>query len=341
LSIANGVHDQAPTRIAGLWGLAARLKTGINRLTRARVDRALVDQLQRFDLLGAEALQLARIEAAGAGVGDNAVLHSVERIALRDGRLADAREILAREHCTRLLQRRVRRPELAHVQVREAKHGRAGDDTVVVVGVALRRHETLAAARRAAVEIRVLRRSPVVCFDDGLRFERHLVNRTIAVVDDALAVEQPRGIRRDVARVRRRRGVAVTHGLGHRRIADDAGEAAAADGLEPAIPSGAFGQPHLEVDRWRNGTRDAAERRDVERLLHTGRPELTRRHALGYGDLGIGQRDLREIRARGRRVGRRADAKRNGRGKRRQCEQRALHVLDPPGGRRTRTPANS
>src|SRR5262249_9756668 len=142
------VHDERPARIVRLRELAAGLEPRIQLLARARVFRAGVDLLRGFDLrrretlarAAARALQGARIETAGARVAQNSVLHAVARVALRDRRVAQQHEIGRGEHGAGRLQRGVRGPELTHVQVREAIHGRARYDAVVIIGIALRFH---------------------------------------------------------------------------------------------------------------------------------------------------------------------------------------------------------
>src|SRR6185369_17910927 len=84
------VHDHAPARITGLRTFAATLEARIDLLARARISRALVDLLERLHLTRIQALiglrgrarERARLEAAGARVGENAVGHAVGGVAL-------------------------------------------------------------------------------------------------------------------------------------------------------------------------------------------------------------------------------------------------------------------
>src|SRR6266542_2136837 len=58
----------------------------------------------------------------------------------------------------------------------------AGDDAVVIIGIALRLHQRLPPAVRATGEIRALRPVAIERLDDQLGFFGHFVNRAIAVI---------------------------------------------------------------------------------------------------------------------------------------------------------------
>ncbi len=135
-----------------------------------------------------------------------------------------------------------------HVPVRE----RARDDAVVVAGIALRGHDALPAARRAALVVRVVERLGVEHVDEPLRLHGHVVQRAIREVDDLLGVPErehaARAVGRRMPRVRRGRRIAAPQRGLHVAVAlDRAGPAAVADGEELAVPV-LRRQPQLDVD---------------------------------------------------------------------------------------------
>src|SRR5438128_8844187 len=72
--------------------------------------------------------------------------------------------------------------------------GRAGDDAVVIVRVALGFHQSLASAVRAGVEIGALWRGAIERPDDGLGVYRCFVDGAMPEIDDLLRmVEGPFG----------------------------------------------------------------------------------------------------------------------------------------------------
>src|SRR4029434_10017849 len=89
-----------------------------------------------------------------------------------------------------ILQRRLGVPNRADEQVRPIDRGCARDDAVVVVWIALRLSQSLAAAGGAASKVRLARRRAVERLDDLFAFHGHLVNRSVAEVDDELRVAE-------------------------------------------------------------------------------------------------------------------------------------------------------
>ena len=129
---------------------------------------------------------------------------------------------------------------------------RAGDDAVVVVGIALRLHQGHAAAGRAALEIRVLRAAIVERLHELLALQRHLVGGAVAEVDHLLRVaDGPRAALILVSGVGAGGRVAEAQRLRHlvRQPLNRSGEPAVADPHELAVPLPGRRQPHLHVDQ--------------------------------------------------------------------------------------------
>ena len=140
----------------------------------------------------------------------------------------------------------------------EIGRGRAGDDAVEVVGIALRFHQRLAAAVRAAVEVRARGRGAVVAADDRLRDLGDAVDRDVAEVQLALEiVERPAGTgdAGDVTGVGAGGGVT---GVDRRQrlVVDVADKAAAAAHHELAVP--VVGQEQPEANLLADAAFDAA-----------------------------------------------------------------------------------
>src|ERR1039458_747949 len=114
-------------------------------------------------------------------------------------------------------------------QVRPIVGGRARDDAIVILGVALGFHQRLAAAVGAGAEVRALGVLAVEGVQDGLGFHGRFVNGAMAEVGNLLGViERPSGIRPAcmVTGVCGGGGVVVRDGVAHLVVADGAGEAA-------------------------------------------------------------------------------------------------------------------
>src|SRR5205823_2761772 len=176
--------------VLGLIELGGDRRSGVELLAGVQIRRPLVDALERLDLrwreatpvVRARALDAARIEVAPARIVDLAVDESVDVIALRDDRLEDRPQLRRRDgvRARRVEEVALPSPDVPRAQIDDAVDRRAGDDAVVVVGVALRLHEGLAAARGAGVEVRLRGGVTVEGPDDGFRADRGLVDRAVA-----------------------------------------------------------------------------------------------------------------------------------------------------------------
>ena len=103
------------------------------------------------------ALHDLRIELAAGRILEHAVLHAIEQVALRHDRIVQHRVLGRRQEARIVLVRRVPDPELPGRLLRRVDRRRAGDDAVEIVGESLCGGQGLAAAGRAAVEVRELR----------------------------------------------------------------------------------------------------------------------------------------------------------------------------------------
>ena len=126
-----------------------------------------VDRLERGDLRRREArvgvavlaLDGRGLEPAAPRVGEDAVLHAVERVARRVHGGGDRGDLLRRDEARRIERERARVEDGRREQRRPVVGRGAGEDAVVVAGIALRLHQRLAAAVGAAVEVRLLSRA--------------------------------------------------------------------------------------------------------------------------------------------------------------------------------------
>ena len=245
-----------------------------------------------------------RLKGAATRIIDHAVHDAVERVARRHGRVIDERERRARKRYP-TAERHLPVPHVldAVVDLREVG-GASHIDAVVILGIALRFHQSFFATGRAAVEVGVLRRLAVERLDDGLALHRHLVNAARTVVDDLLQVLHPRGRIPLVAGVGAADGVALDELGPHVGVLDVAGEAVVAVALELAVPA-LERHPQLELDLRRDRALHAAERRQLRRgdIRRAGRRdaagegERARGHLHGRGDERVGQAQLHEVRA--------------------------------------------
>ena len=165
-----------------------------------RIAAAGVQLLQRGYLrrrqatvrLGALAKKHAGIEVAARRVFDHAILHAIERVASSQRGGLNGGQLLRRNVAVLVAQQRQLVPGRVRQQVRPIVGGRAGDDAVVIVGVALRFHQGLAAAVGAGAEIGPFGIVAVEGVQDGLGFHGGLVNGAIAEVGDLFGmVERP------------------------------------------------------------------------------------------------------------------------------------------------------
>ena len=206
---------------------------------------------------------------AARRVFDDAILHAIERVAGGQRGGLNGRQFLRRNVAVLIAEQRQIVPSGVGQQVGPIVGGRAGDDAVVILGVALGFHERLAAAVGAGAEVGALRALAVEGVQDGLGFHGRFVDGAIAEVGDLLGViERPGGIGAAgmVAGIGGGGGVVVGHGVRQLVVADGARETAVADALELAVPVGG-GHPDFELDigigRWLDGSGHAAEGRQV------------------------------------------------------------------------------
>src|SRR5207244_12838609 len=66
-----------------------------------------------------------------------------------------------------------------------------GDDSIVVIRVALGLHQTLAATGRAADKIGIARGLAIECLCECLTHHGHFVNAEISIIPDRLPVQRP------------------------------------------------------------------------------------------------------------------------------------------------------
>ena len=219
-----------------------------------------------------------------------------------------------RQEARIVLVRGVPDPDLSGRLLRGVDRRRAGDDAVEIVGESLCRGQGLAAAGRAAVEVREPGPVAVERRDDRLALRGRLVNRAVGEVGQPFGmIHHERAAATFVSGIGRRGGVAVAQIGGQPRRSDRAREAAVAGQDKLAVPAGRrHPQLHLDVrvaarlDR----RRDAAERRQVGELIApslpraatAGRPGATRRNRrhVGAGGDQLHGRD-RRVRKRQRR----------------------------------------
>ena len=136
---------------------------------------------------------------------------------------------------------------LRHVHADVLVGRRTCNDAVKVFGVALRRHQALATTRRAALEVRVLRRLAVSLGDNHLGFFGQFMDGAVGEVDQFFRLAQCEhavgSISCSVACVSARRCIATAQRHLHVAIAlDGTGPAAIADGKKAAVPVSG-GQP--------------------------------------------------------------------------------------------------
>ena len=191
--------DRRPARVqvSSLpGGMPGKISCFVRGFTAGRVDLPGGFDLRRRQArlaLGARAQQRARIEAAGRGFSIRPSVAPSRASHAASARLVEQRQLGGRQVRRRILERRSGRQQRSRHQVRPEVGGRAGDDAVVVVRKALRLHQALPSAGRAADEIRQARPVAVEGRDDRLGLDGHLVDRAIAEVDHELGMaERPR-----------------------------------------------------------------------------------------------------------------------------------------------------
>src|SRR5690606_10079945 len=230
-----------------------------------RIARPFVNRTQRGDLgrseatvgLRAGALDRRGVPAALAGIVDQAVLKPVLPVARRHGRGLRELQIGRRETAVVAGERLVAE-DRAGLRL-ERIDGGAGADRIVIFREALRFHQRHAATGGAALEVGAAVRLAVVCRDELLAGDGHLVNRAVAEIPRRFRIGRPARVP-DVAgcvpTVGLQRGVTLAQTFGRRLQGDVALPASAAEAEHLAVP--ARGQPIDDADV---GAADRRERR--------------------------------------------------------------------------------
>ena len=282
---------------------AAARPAGENLLAGLRVLDAVVGLLRRLDLRGGQAArlvavlaqQLRRIEMATARIVDDAVLEAVDAVARFDRRPGQQRQLgLRNDRLAVLVVRRDPRVQEGERLPDAVVRRIAGDDAVVVVGIALRFGQRLLAAGGAADEIRLVGEAAAGVADDQLGRLGHHVHRAVAVVDQLFGMALAElHVVAGVPGVGAGGRVAAAQRGRHRGVRDRSLIAAVAHALELAVPRLDRRNPDLELDfgvaaRPRRRL-DAAERGQghrcgralrltVDERLRAGRRKRPRRH---------------------------------------------------------------
>jgi hypothetical protein len=206
-----------------------------------------------------------RIDVAGAGVSNDAILDAVGGVAGVEGGLMEDGELVLREGARGREVSGLFDPDSASEETFPVVGGGSGDDAVEVGGITLSLHKTLPASGGAPAPVGLCGGSIVEGGDDGLGLDGGLVDGAISEVDDLFRVaegEASVGHGALVTGVGGRDSVALANGACHEAIPGTSGEAAVADSHKPVVPAG-DGHPDLELDRGvgnrRDGADDAAE----------------------------------------------------------------------------------
>ena len=138
------------------------------------------------------------IEFASQRIIDNAVLDTVLRVAGIERRLMEHGKFFFRNEAGRIFVRGLRGGYELKALGGAVITGIAGDDACEILGIALRFHERLPAAARAAGEIGELRRYAVERGNNGFAPQGRLVHGAIAEVNQLfrMAGRKTRGVSR-------------------------------------------------------------------------------------------------------------------------------------------------
>ena len=188
---------------------------------------------------------------------------------------------------------RLRVPDEPGVRMRLKIPGRADDQPVEVVRIALRLDETLAPAVRAGTEIRMRRRLAVVRRDDCLGSNRRHMLRPVKIVGRLLRMaDGPPLVGGPMTGVGGCGRVTAPQDLIHRAVkavslvVQLSGEAAFPGREELAVPHGGLRQPHLEPDV-RIGGRLADNLRAAERRKVVDRDGIRDAECVGRDEGGL------------------------------------------------------
>src|SRR5437879_978004 len=145
--------------------------------------------------------------------------------------------------------------------------GCSGDDAVVISRKALRFFESLPAARRASIPVRMFGSISIIGGEDGLNLDGHLMDRSISEINDLLGMAGDEACISNptfVPGICRRSGIAPSKRVPHEGIPDFSRPAAIPDAHELAVPTRRR-HPHFKLDvgilRRFDFSGDAAERR--------------------------------------------------------------------------------
>src|SRR5208283_3658675 len=227
----------------------ARQITGKGSST-LRILRSLVDCPQCCRLFCRQAIvriltglayDRARIELALAGVVEHSVLHAVGRIAGGTHCVGNGWNLRLRNEAVGIDGEHLGIPDASGKQGGPVVRGGARHDAVVVFRVPLRLHKRLATAVRASKEVRSLRFATVKTFGNRLRRGCHLVNASVAEVDNLLRMpECPCGVNRSARMpgVRAGRNIAATHCHTHLMVINEPRKTAIASSVQLPVPAG-------------------------------------------------------------------------------------------------------
>ena len=217
-----------------------------------------------------------RIEMAGAGVGDLAVLQPVGGVAGRQRRGMQGRQ-LGRGQDRRAVGPVVREvhPGVIEAVLHLEVHGRGPrGDPVEVLREAFHLHQGLTPAVGTSGEVREFRRLAIVLVDQGLGRQRRQVDAAIGKVHPRLRIGAERSVAHVAALVPHvgggeRHGIVLDRGAGlcmFRMDLQHSAQAAAA-GLQIALGPAADRKPKLEADVRGDGPLHLAEARAADRPL--------------------------------------------------------------------------
>ena len=190
------------------------------------------------------AQQLAGIEPAAARIVDDAVRHTVNRIARGDRRLGDQGQFRSGQRTSGFERPHRTRHEMDPVVSRVAR-----DEAVIVGWKSLRLRQRLLSSRGAAGEVGVLRQATIVVAHDQFGRLGHDVDRPKRPVIDFVRVADAEGqIVRYMSGVRARSGVAAVQRIGHRRVTQRSGKPTVACPFEIYVPVGGSRHPEFEMN---------------------------------------------------------------------------------------------
>ncbi len=130
------------------------------------------------------ALQVGDIELTGAWIFEHSIAHTIGCIAGSQNRVVDERQLGFGNETRAVFVNGLRNPVAGGLQMSHVVGGRAGQNSVIVGGIALRFSQCLVPAFRTAVPVRILRGLGVESRHQRLGLQSHLMHGTIAEVHD-------------------------------------------------------------------------------------------------------------------------------------------------------------